>query len=98
MDSGRRSNGANDASSRLNLTLNRLEHCVGCVGFDGCDGRSVEFYGYTRLQQPNDASTDRVRDDYGEQFGWSAAWVRVNIVSTPSEEFVSPSDVCEAIS
>jgi hypothetical protein len=36
------------------ISLNRLESC------DGCDGRGVEFYGYTRLRQPNDTSTGHV--------------------------------------
>jgi hypothetical protein len=54
------------------------------MAFDGCDGRSDEFYGYTRLRQLNDTSTGHLWD-YGEQF----AGVWVNIVSTPSEDILS---------
>jgi hypothetical protein len=57
------------------ILLNRLDGCDGRNGrddFDGCDGRGVEFYGYTRLRQPNDTSTGHVRDEYGEQFSRSA--------------------------
>jgi hypothetical protein len=73
-DSGRRFHNAKDSdtSSLRNLTLNRLEGC------DGCDGRGVEFYGYTRLQQPNDTSTGHVRDEYREEFGRSLGQHRVN--------------------
>jgi hypothetical protein len=82
-DSGRRFHDAkdSDASSRRNLTLNRLEGCEGCDGRDGrdgCDGRGDEFYGYTRLRQPNDKSIGHVRDEYGEQFGRSLGQHHVN--------------------
>jgi len=92
-DSGRRFHDAKDSdvSSRRNLTLNRLE---ACDGHDGCDGRSVEFYGYTRLRQPNDTLTghvDRTRqqDTFGTSTESSLARVWVSIVSTPSEDIVS---------
>jgi len=69
------------------ISLNRLESCDvfdgfdgydGRDGYDGYDGRGVEFYGYTRLRQPNNTSTGHVRDEYGEQFGRSLGQHRVN--------------------
>ena len=63
------------------ISLNRLEACDGCDGRDGCDGcngHGIEFYGYTRLRQPNDTSTGHVRDEYGEQFGRSLGQHLVN--------------------
>jgi len=80
-DSGRQFEGTNHASSRRYLTVNRVEAC------DGCGGPGDEFYRYTTWQQPNDTSTEHVRDEYAGQFGGSAGWVRVNILSTPWEEF-----------
>jgi len=89
-----------DSSSRQNLTLNRLQGCDGSDGRDGPDvpdGHGDEFYGYTRLLQPNDTSTGHIRDEYREEFGRSSrphrvntpgghavnrlGWVRVNIGS-----------------
>jgi len=62
------------------ISLNRLEDCDSCDrrdGFDGCDGGSDEFYGYTRLRQPNYTLTGHV-SEYGEQFGRSLGQHRVN--------------------
>jgi hypothetical protein len=76
------------------ISLNRIESCDGSDGCDGCDsfdgfdgsdGRSDEFYGYTRLRQPNDTSTGHILDEYES----SLAGVLVSIVSTPSEELGS---------
>ena len=63
------------------ISLYRLEDCNGCNGrngHNGYDGRIVQFYGYTRLQQPNDTSTGHVRDEHGEQFGRSLGQHHVN--------------------
>jgi hypothetical protein len=57
---------------------------MAAMAFIGCDGRSDEYYWYTRLRQPNDTSTGHVWE-YGERF----AKVWVNIVSTPAEDIVS---------
>jgi hypothetical protein len=57
------------------ISLNRSE---GFNGHDGCEDRGDEFYGYTRLRQPNDPLTGHVRDEYGEQFGRSLGQHRVN--------------------
>jgi hypothetical protein len=53
------------------ILLNCLEDCDSCDGrhgFDACNSRGVEFYGYTRLQQPNDMSTGPIQEQYGQQF------------------------------
>ena len=69
------------------ISLNLLEACDGCDGrngcdgcdgCDGCNGHGIEFYGYTRLRQPNDMSTGHVWDEYGEQFGRSLGQHLVN--------------------
>jgi hypothetical protein len=75
-DSGPRFHNAkdSDSSSRRNLSLNRSE---GFDGFDGGNGRGDEFYGYTRLRQPNHTLTGhldrtrsgRVRGAVWQEFG-----------------------------
>jgi hypothetical protein len=63
------------------ISLNCSEDCDRCNDpndFDGCDGRSVEFYGYTRLRQPNDMSTGYVQNQYETQFGRSLGQHRVH--------------------
>jgi len=96
-DSGRWFNSANDASSRRNLAqplrqlrwlrwLRRLRwpRWPLWLWWPRCWVSRVY-----EIPQPNDTSTGHVRDEYGEQFGRSAGWVWVNIVSTTSEEFGS---------
>jgi hypothetical protein len=76
------------------ISLNRLGSCDGSYGSDGCDGldgfdvcdgRSDEYYGYTRLRQPNDPSTGHVWDEYESNL----AGVWASIVSTTLEELGS---------
>jgi len=80
------------------ISLNCLEDSDGCDGDHGCDGHDGyhgynghddEFYGYTRIRQPNNTSTRHVRDEYGVQFRSSAGSDRVKIRSTSSEELGS---------
>jgi len=86
-NAGRRFNNATNSGLYFQRNLTQpLRDPQGC---NSCNDRGVGFYRYTRSWQLNNMSTGHGRDEYREQYGRSAGWVQVNIISTPCEEFGS---------